>query len=42
MNAYCERFNRTVQEEFVDHHQNPLFTDLLQFNLQAARVARLV
>jgi transposase InsO family protein len=34
MNAHCERFNRTVQDEFVDYHENLLFTDLLQFNLK--------
>ena len=25
MNAYIERFNRTLQEEFVDHHEGLLF-----------------
>jgi transposase InsO family protein len=34
MNAHCERFNRTVQDEFVDYYENLLFTDLLQFNLK--------
>ena len=26
MNAHCERFNRTIQEEFVDFHSNLLLT----------------
>src|SRR3989338_2822386 len=25
MNAHCERFNRTIQEEFVDYHAHELF-----------------
>jgi transposase InsO family protein len=32
MNAHCERFNRTIQEEFVDFHDDLLFTDLQLFN----------
>jgi len=24
MNSHCERFNRTIQEEFVDYHTNDL------------------
>jgi transposase InsO family protein len=32
MNAHCERFNRTVQEEFLDVHEELLFYDLPQFN----------
>nr|WP_285614241.1 integrase core domain-containing protein [Hydrogenophilus thermoluteolus] len=32
MNAHCERFNRTVQEQFVDWHEDLLFTDLTRFN----------
>lgn len=32
MNAHVERFNRTLQEEFIDYHDTPLFTDLLAFN----------
>ena len=32
MNAHCERFNRTVQEEFVDVHEELLFYDLPRFN----------
>ncbi len=32
MNAHCERFNRTLQEEFVDYHEDQLFTDLKAFN----------
>ena len=27
MNAHCERFNRTIQEQFVDWHEALLFTD---------------
>jgi transposase InsO family protein len=26
MNAYVERFNRTIQEEFIDYHQELLIT----------------
>jgi len=32
MNAYIERFNRTLQEEFIDHHEDLLFEDLNAFN----------
>lgn len=32
MNAHCERFNRTLQEEFVDYHEALLFDDLDAFN----------
>lgn len=32
MNAHCERFNRTIQEQFVDWHEELLFTDLELFN----------
>ena len=32
MNAHCERFNLTVQEEFVDYFDDLLFTDLPSFN----------
>jgi transposase InsO family protein len=32
MNAHCERFNRTVQEEFLDYHEDLFFTDLSAFN----------
>ncbi|MBU0540260.1 DDE-type integrase/transposase/recombinase [Patescibacteria group bacterium] len=31
MNAHCERFNRTIQEEFVDYHA-PLLMDVNRFN----------
>jgi transposase InsO family protein len=31
-NAHCERFNRTIQDEFVDYHEDLLFSDLLGFN----------
>jgi len=36
MNAICERFNRTVQETFVDFHEELLFTDLDLFNEKLA------
>jgi transposase InsO family protein len=36
MNAHVERFNRTVQESFVDDHEDLLFTDLDAFNQQLA------
>jgi transposase InsO family protein len=32
MNAHCERFNRTIQEEFVDLHEDLLSYDLPAFN----------
>ena len=32
MNAHCERFNRTIQEEFVDYHAHELL-DPRQFNI---------
>jgi transposase InsO family protein len=32
MNAHCERFNRTLQEEFVDYQEHLLFDDLHAFN----------
>ena len=32
INAHCERFNRTVQEEFLDYQEELLFTDLAAFN----------
>jgi hypothetical protein len=32
MNAHCERFNRTIQECFVDYHENLLLTDTALFN----------
>jgi transposase InsO family protein len=32
MNAHCERFNRTLQEEFVDYQEPLLFDDLHAFN----------
>ena len=32
MNAHCERFNRTIQEEFIDFHKDDLFVDLKLFN----------
>jgi hypothetical protein len=36
MNAHAERFNRTVQESFVDYHEELLFTDLALFNRKLA------
>jgi transposase InsO family protein len=36
MNAHVERFNRTIQEDFVDYHEDLLFTDLGAFNEQLA------
>jgi transposase InsO family protein len=36
MNAHIERFNRTVQESFVDYHEDLLFTDLARFNQKLA------
>ena len=36
MNAHAERFNRTVQESFVDYHEDLLFTDLALFNQKLA------
>ncbi len=32
MNAHVERFNRTIQEEFVDFHEDLLLTDTMAFN----------
>ena len=32
MNAHCESFNGTIQDEFVDYHQNLLFDDITDFN----------
>jgi transposase InsO family protein len=36
MNAHAERFNRTIQESFVDYHEELLFTDLALFNRKLA------
>ena len=36
MNAHAERFNRTLQESFVDDHEDLLFTDLALFNRKLA------
>jgi transposase InsO family protein len=41
MNAHAERFNRTIQESFVDYHEELLFTDLALLP-QARRLARLL
>jgi transposase InsO family protein len=32
MNAHCESFNGTIQEEFVDYHVNLLFDNVTTFN----------
>jgi transposase InsO family protein len=38
MNAHCERFNRTVQEECIDYYYDLLFLDdLTDFNLELLR-----
>ncbi len=34
MNAHCESFNGTIQEEFVDYNINLLFNDITKFNRQ--------
>jgi len=36
MNAHNERFNRTLQEQFVDYHEELLFGDLEGFNRKLA------
>jgi len=36
MNAHCERFNRTIQDLFVDYHEDLLFSDLPAFNQKLA------
>ncbi|WP_187648704.1 integrase core domain-containing protein [Nitrosophilus labii] len=36
MNAHNERFNRTIQEQFVDYYEDLLFTDLEEFNKHLA------
>ena len=36
MNAHAERFNRTLQEQFVDYHEDLLFDDLAAFNRNLA------
>ncbi len=37
MNAHIERFNRTIQEEFLDWHKALLFADLNEFNRRLMR-----
>lgn len=32
MNAHCERFNRTVQEEYANYHRGELLVDIPAFN----------
>ncbi len=36
MNAHVERFNRTIQEQFIDYHEHLLFTDLAATNQKLA------
>ena len=36
MNAHNERFNRTLQEQFVDYYDDLLFTDINAFNQEMA------
>lgn len=36
MNAHNERFNRTIQEQFVDYHEDLLFSDIELFNQKMA------
>jgi transposase InsO family protein len=37
MNAHCESFNGTIQEEFVDYNVNLLFDDTTKFNEKLQR-----
>ena len=37
MNSCCERFNRTLQESFVDYHEDLLFADVAYFNRELAQ-----
>ena len=37
MNAHNERFNRTLQEQFVDYYDDLLFTDMDLFNEEMAK-----
>ena len=32
MNAHAERFNRSIQEEFIEFHKDLLFEDIQAFN----------
>ena len=32
MNAHVERFNRAIEEQFVDYHEDSLFDDVALFN----------
>ena len=32
MNAHVERFNRAIEERFVDYHEDSLFDDMALFN----------
>jgi transposase InsO family protein len=36
MNSHCERFNRTLEEMFIDFHEDLLFSDLKTFNEKLA------
>ncbi|SMC08725.1 Transposase InsO and inactivated derivatives [Nitratiruptor tergarcus DSM 16512] len=37
MNAHNERFNRTIQEQFIQYYEDLLFTDLDEFNKKLAK-----
>ncbi|BAF69839.1 integrase core domain-containing protein [Nitratiruptor sp. SB155-2] len=37
MNAHNERFNRTIQEQFIQYYEDVLFTDLQEFNKKLAK-----
>lgn len=40
MNAHCESFNGTIQDEFVDFHVRHLFDDVTLFNTKLAEYLR--
>ena len=42
MNAHVERFNGSIQEEFVAYHEDLLFTDVHFVQREAARLPSLV
>ncbi|CUU82547.1 integrase core domain-containing protein [Campylobacter hyointestinalis] len=37
MNAYNERFNRTIKDMFISYNEDLLFTDINEFNRQMAK-----
>ncbi len=41
MNAHVERFNRAIEERFVDYHEDSLFDDVALFNQKLAWSPRL-